>query len=66
MTEITVKDLIEKLRGMNQSAVVCGYDYDGPDGEPPHASIELCYEESDVDYINDSGDIVTGDIVVIG
>lgn len=61
MKNTTVKELIEILEKMNPDAVVCHYDFEY--GE--YSTFEICREVGRASYIDDSGDIQTGDIVAI-
>ena len=65
MTNTTVKELIEALKEMDQEAVVC---YADPFSESLqiYSSLEVCFEEVGALYLNDSGDMVTGNVVCFG
>lgn len=63
MGEIKVKDLIEKLKKMDQEAIVRKMEL--TDNEPIFSSIEICAEYIGKNYINDNGDDENGNIVVI-
>lgn len=58
MKNTTVKELIEILKGYDQDAVVChnnGEDF---------TTFEVCKERINVDYVDDAGNYVVGNIVV--
>lgn len=59
----TVRDLIDVLEEMNQSAVICNLEI--TNNEPYFSSFELCSELSNATYINVNGDENVGDIVTI-
>lgn len=67
MKNITVKEFIEYLGNMNPDAIVCNWEHDTDDNGDPtcYSSIEVCKELSNVSYIDDVGNDVIGDIVVI-
>ena len=60
---VTVKELINTLKSMNQDAVVCSFETDGV--KDYYSTIEICKQVNNVVYIDDNGDDVIGDVVTI-
>jgi hypothetical protein len=63
MKNPTVKELIEILKEMNPDAVVCHLEFE--DGKPIYDSFDMCTQFKDVDYIDDGGNFVKGDVVAL-
>lgn len=59
MKNTTVKELIEMLKKFDQDAVVCHND-----GEE-FTTFEVCMEKINVEYVDDAGDFVVGNIIAI-
>jgi len=67
MNNTTVRELIQLLSKMNQDAVVCGILNEDEifDDEPLYSSFEILREIKKATYINNNGDEIIGDIVVL-
>jgi len=62
MINETVKQLIERLKKMNQNAIVCKIEI-GDFDDPEYCTLEICDEYKDEIYQDDNGDNQKGNIV---
>jgi hypothetical protein len=63
MVNTTVKEFIEILKQMNPDAVICGLEMEN--NKSFYYTFEMCQEYKDVEYIDDCGDFIKGDVVAI-
>jgi hypothetical protein len=61
MKELTVKHLIERLKHMDQDAIICHMELE--DDAPVYNSFEIIRQVDNTSYIDDHGDIQTGNVV---
>lgn len=62
MINETVRQLIERLKKMDQNAIVCKIEI-GDCDNPEYCTIEICDEYKNEVYQDDDGDIQKGNIV---
>ena len=63
MENETVGELIERLKGLDQDAIMCFGEIE--DDKIEYSTFEICNQFNDVKYIDNVGDIVTGKIVAL-
>jgi len=63
MKNTTVKELIEKLSKLDPDAVVCGGELLGDEFE--YFTFEIIQPHYNKNYMDDAGDIVKGDFIVL-
>ena len=63
MENTTVKELIEMLKGMSPDAVICHLEIEN--NKPIYSTFEMCRQYDNVNYIDDEGNDVEGDVVAL-